>query len=105
MDSALNDESVRPVADRVTVQGAEIFPYSVEAGLHLYDGVVAGPCLDAANAALAAYLKEQAKLGRSVRRTLTGQCCAWLAWTGLKWSNRPATSSWTARRQVTAPAR
>ncbi len=72
VDSALNNESVRPVADRVTVQGAEIFPYRVEARLHLYDGVVAGPCLDAANAALAAYLKEQAKLGRSVRQDSYG---------------------------------
>jgi len=72
VDSALNHESVRPVADRVTVQGAAIFPYRVEARLHLYDGVVAGPCLDAANAALAAYLKEQAKLGRSVRHDSYG---------------------------------
>lgn len=68
VEAALNDESVRPVADRVTVQAATIFSYSVLAKLHLYDGVAAGPCLEAANAALAAYLAEQAKLGRSVRR-------------------------------------
>lgn len=67
VETTLNDESVRPVADRVTVQGAAIFNYRVEARLHLYDGVVAGPCLDAANAALATYLDEQKKLGRSVR--------------------------------------
>jgi len=67
VETALNDESVRPVADRLTVQGAAIFNYRVEARLHLYDGVVAGPCLDAANAALATYLDEQTKLGRSVR--------------------------------------
>lgn len=72
VDGALNDESVRPVADRVMVQGATIFNYRVEAKLHLFDGVVAGPCLEAANGALAAYLAEQRKLGRSVRRDSYG---------------------------------
>lgn len=61
VETALNDESVRPVADRVTVQGAAIFNYRVEARLHLYDGVVAGPCLDVANVALATYLDEQTR--------------------------------------------
>lgn len=69
---ALNAEAVRPVADRVTVQGAEIFSYRVEARLHLFDGVTAGPCLTAANNALAAYLVEQRRLGRSVRRESYG---------------------------------
>ena len=72
VDTALNAESVRPVADRVTVQGATIYPYSVRAKLHLFDGVAAGPCLEAANARLAAYLIEQKKLGRSVRRESYG---------------------------------
>jgi phage-related baseplate assembly protein len=72
VNAALNAESVRPVADRVTVQGAEIFDYRVEAKLHLFDGVAAGPCLDAANAAMAVYLTEQKKLGRSVRQESYG---------------------------------
>ncbi|WP_034911976.1 baseplate J/gp47 family protein [Erwinia sp. 9145] len=72
VDKALNDESVRPVADRVTVQGATIFPYRVEARLHLFDGVMAGPCLAAANDALAAYLTEQNRLGRSIRQDSYG---------------------------------
>lgn len=72
VDAALNAESVRPVADRVSVQGATIHPYSVKAKLHLFDGVAAGPCLEAANAQLAAYLSEQKKLGRSVRRESYG---------------------------------
>lgn len=72
VNAALNAESVRPVADRVTVQGAEIFDYRVEAKLHLFDGVAASPCLDAANAAMAAYLTEQKKLGRSVRQESYG---------------------------------
>jgi len=72
VDTALSVNSVRPVADRVTVQGATIRNYSVKARLHLFDGVAAGPCLEAANANLAAYLTEQKKLGRSVRRESYG---------------------------------
>jgi len=70
--NALNDEKVRPVADRVTVQAATIHDYSVKATLHLFDGVASAPCLAAANARLAAYLVEQKKLGRSVRRESYG---------------------------------
>ncbi|PKC46603.1 baseplate assembly protein [Pantoea ananatis BRT98] len=69
---ALNAEEVRPVADRVTVQAAAIFDYQVKATLHLFDGVAAGPCLEAAQAAMAAYLTDQKKLGRSVRRESYG---------------------------------
>lgn len=72
VDTALNAENVRPVADRVTVQGVTIFDYSVRAKLHLFDGVIAGPCLSAANDALSAYLVEQRRLGRSVRRNSYG---------------------------------
>ncbi|WP_312462931.1 baseplate J/gp47 family protein, partial [Pantoea endophytica] len=72
VDKALNDDSVRPVADRVTVQAATINDYRVQAKLHLFDGVAAAPCLEAANARLAAYLTEQKKLGRSVRRESYG---------------------------------
>lgn len=69
---ALNAESVRPVADRVTVQAATIFDYQVKATLHLFDGVAAGPCLEAAQAAMTTYLTDQKKLGRSVRRESYG---------------------------------
>ncbi|MBN6030327.1 baseplate J/gp47 family protein [Pantoea ananatis] len=69
---ALNAEEVRPVADRVTVQAAAIFDYQVKATLHLFDGVAAGPCLEAAQVAMDAYLTDQKKLGRSVRRESYG---------------------------------
>lgn len=69
---ALNAEEVRPVADRVTVQAAAIFDYQVKATLHLFDGVAASPCLEAAQAAMDAYLTDQKKLGRSVRRESYG---------------------------------
>ncbi|WLS79727.1 phage tail tape measure protein [Erwinia pyri] len=54
VSTALNAEAVRPVADRVTVQGAEIFSYRVEARLHLFDGVAAGLGVDLETATAAA---------------------------------------------------
>lgn len=65
---ALNGEEVRPVADRLEVQSADIQNYQVKAKLHLFDNVASAPCLTASQAAMAAYLVEQRKLGRSVRR-------------------------------------
>lgn len=38
VEKALNSESVRPVADRLTVRSAEIIPYNVEATIFLYPG-------------------------------------------------------------------
>lgn len=64
----LSAETIRPLGDRLTVQSAAITEYRVMAKLHLFDGVVAGPCLAAAKNNLAAYLREQKKLARSVRR-------------------------------------
>ncbi len=72
VELALNSETVRPVADRVTVRAATVHHYSVKARLHLFDGVAAAPCLEAAETKLAAYLAEQKKLGRSVRRESYG---------------------------------
>ena len=104
VDKALNDESVRPVADRVSVQPATINDYRVQAKLHLFDGVAAAPCLEAANARLAAYLTEQKKLGRGVPRVYG----AVLRVASVDWVDitEPApTSSWTARGRATAPVR
>ena len=42
VDKALNSESVRPVADRLTVRSAEIIPYSVGAKIFIYPGPEAG---------------------------------------------------------------
>jgi phage-related baseplate assembly protein len=68
VNAALNDEDVRPVADRLHVQSAAIVDYQVSATLYLYDGVVAGPCLADAQDKLAKFLLEQRRLGRSIRR-------------------------------------
>ena len=68
VDEALNAEDVRPVADRVTVQSAVITDYAVRAMLYLYDDVAAAPCLTEAGNKLTAFIAEQRKLGRSIRR-------------------------------------
>lgn len=69
VDAALNDEDVRPVADRVTVQSATIVDYAVEAVLYLYPGPEAEPIRAAAEAKLAAFVSAQARLGRDIRKS------------------------------------
>lgn len=67
--AALNDESVRPVADRVTVQSASIVNYTINAQLYLYPGPEAEPIKAAAIERLQSYIKAQARLGRDIRRS------------------------------------
>jgi len=66
---ALNDENVRPVADRVSVQSANIVEYSVDATLFLYPGPEAEPIRAAAEARLTAFVTAQSRLGRDIRRS------------------------------------
>ncbi|WP_336654317.1 baseplate assembly protein [Leclercia adecarboxylata] len=67
--AALNDESVRPVADRVTVQSASIVNYTIDAKLYLYPGPEAEPIKAAAIERLQSYIKAQARLGRDIRKS------------------------------------
>ncbi|GKV91753.1 baseplate assembly protein [Pectobacterium carotovorum] len=67
--AALNAENVRPVADRVTVQSAEIVPYEITAALYVYPGPEAEPIRIAAETRLQAYITAQHRLGRDVRRS------------------------------------
>ncbi|MRS20772.1 baseplate assembly protein [Enterobacteriaceae bacterium RIT692] len=67
VDAALNDENVRPVADRVGVQSAQIVDYAIEAELYLYPGPEAEPIRTASEAKLAAYVTAQKRLGRDIR--------------------------------------
>lgn len=65
--AALSDEDVRPVADRVTVQGAQILPYSVTATLYLAStGPEAEPILTAAEARCRALVNARRRLGVEV---------------------------------------
>ncbi|MDN8001230.1 baseplate J/gp47 family protein [Burkholderia multivorans] len=69
VETALSSEEVRPVADQLTVQGAQIVPYQVSATLWLYPGPEAEPILAAAQAELEAYVSTQRRLGRDIRRS------------------------------------
>ncbi|WP_305769682.1 baseplate assembly protein [Escherichia coli] len=67
VEKALNSESVRLVADRLTVRGASIVNYSVRALLYLYPGPESEPILEAARASLQKYIASQTRLGRDIR--------------------------------------
>lgn len=67
--AALNNEDVRPVADRVIVQAAEIISYDIDAVLYLYPGPEAEPIRAAAEAQLAAFVTAQSRLGRDIRKS------------------------------------
>lgn len=69
VSDAINDEAVRPVADRVSVVSAEIINYAVDAVLYTYPGPAKEPILAAARAQLRAYINEQRRLGRDIRRS------------------------------------
>ncbi|MEG6281485.1 baseplate assembly protein [Enterobacter asburiae] len=69
VEKALNNESVRPVADRLTVRSAEIISYSVDATIFLYPGPEAEPVMAAAKASLQKYIASQTRLGRDIRRS------------------------------------
>lgn len=65
----LSADDKRPVADRLTVQSAEIVNYDIDALLYLYPGPESEPILSAADDALRAWLAEQGKIGRDVARS------------------------------------
>ncbi|MDN5680654.1 MAG: baseplate assembly protein [Ewingella sp.] len=67
VDKALNDEDVRPVADRVTVQAAEIVPYQIEAVLYVLPAPEIEPVRAASEAQLKKYINTQGRLGRDIR--------------------------------------
>jgi phage-related baseplate assembly protein len=67
--AALNDEDVRPVTDRVTVQSATIVDYTIDAALYLYPGPESEPVLSAAKAKLQTYISTQHRLGRDIRKS------------------------------------
>lgn len=68
--AAVNAERVRPMNDQVTVQSANIVPYSITAQLVMLPGPDASVVLAAARAAAEAYAAEQHAMRRDV--TLSG---------------------------------
>lgn len=66
---ALNDEDVRPIADRVQVQSASIVDYQVQARLHLFKGPQSEPIKLTAQANLNKYINQTKRLGRNITRS------------------------------------
>lgn len=66
----LNDENIRPIGDRVTVQAATLHRYQIHARLHLFRGPEYEPIKNEAQKRLAAYTQERRRLGRDI--TLSG---------------------------------
>ncbi|MEK9499006.1 baseplate J/gp47 family protein [Photorhabdus sp. P32] len=69
VNTVLNDENVRPVADRLTVQSAEIVDYQIDAVLYLYPTPEYEPILQAVCERLARYTAEQHRIGRDIVRS------------------------------------
>ena len=69
VSAALNDDEVRPVADRVKVQSAKIVNYQIEATVFVYPGPAIEPILADAQKRLLAYINEMRRLGRDIRRS------------------------------------
>ncbi|MDE9483996.1 baseplate assembly protein [Xenorhabdus bovienii] len=69
VNTALNDEDVRPVADRLTVQSAHIVDYEIDAVLYLYPTPEYEPILQDVQARLARYTAEQHRIGRDIVRS------------------------------------
>jgi phage-related baseplate assembly protein len=68
--AALNDEDVRPVGDRLTVQSAQIIDYRIDAILHMSSvGPEADASLAEATNRLAAWINPRKRLGVEVARS------------------------------------
>ena len=66
VSAALNDESVRPLGDVLTVQSATIVEYQITAALTIGSGPDAAAVLAAARTAATAYAAAARKIGRNV---------------------------------------
>lgn len=62
----LNDEDIRPIGDRVTVQACTNSNYQIRAKLHLYRGPEIEPIKQAAAEKIGQYVKEKRRLGRDI---------------------------------------
>ena len=66
VEDRVSAEDVRPLTDFVTVQGATIKPYQIEATLRTYAGPDAMVVMDAAQAAAEAFARDNHRLGRDI---------------------------------------
>lgn len=70
VEEKLNEDSIRPLTDLVTVQSASIVNYNVHAHLYVYPGPDSSVVLTKALAALDTYIAQVHKIGQDV--TLSG---------------------------------
>jgi phage-related baseplate assembly protein len=70
VNAALNDQTIRPMTDNVTVQSASVTDYTVDAALTVYPGPDSEVIRQSAEAAAQAYADAQHRLGYDV--TLSG---------------------------------
>lgn len=70
VETALNDEDVRPLTDQVVVQAAEIISYDIAAHLHIFPGPDSAIVVQAAQDAVTNYVSDQNQMGRDI--TLSG---------------------------------
>lgn len=64
--AVVNSDPIRPLTDQVTVQSAEIIPYTVTAGLTLFSGPDETVILAASQAGLADYIAQSRRLGYDI---------------------------------------
>lgn len=69
VEAYLSDETRRPLTDLVTVQSAQIIPFTIAATLRTYRGPDAQVVVAAAQARLETYVAECHRLGRDVTRS------------------------------------
>lgn len=70
VEQYLSDDDRRPVADRLTVQSAEVIEYSIEAELHLYSvGPEAEPIRATAEQRLLELVNKRRRLGMEISRS------------------------------------
>jgi phage-related baseplate assembly protein len=69
VNTVLQDEEVRPLTDHVTVQPAQLVPFTVEAQLYVFAGPDQGLILATAQASLDRHLADIRKLDRDAARS------------------------------------
>lgn len=69
IEKAVNAEDVRPIADRVTVQSAQIINYNIEAKLYIGKDPEVATVLQQAQQQILDYTTKQKRLGRSIRQS------------------------------------
>lgn len=69
VQAALDDETVRPCCDKAVVRSVTAVNYSISATIYAEQTAQAASVLEQAQANLAAYVEDQQRIGRSIRRS------------------------------------